>query len=56
VLVGTSWGTHWELEEYSGNLMGILWKLDEKPLGTGGAGQKKRNLSPHPPQNPKGKN
>jgi len=28
------WGTHWELREHIGNLMGTYWKLERNIEGT----------------------
>jgi hypothetical protein len=34
VVLGTSYGTHWEIEEHFGNLTKTVWELDGKTLRT----------------------
>jgi len=34
VILGTSWGTHWEPREHIENLMGTHWELEWNILGT----------------------
>jgi hypothetical protein len=42
VLLGTSYGTHWEIEEHFGNLTKTGWELYGKTLRT----EKKKSTSP----------
>ncbi len=51
VLLGTSYGTHWEIEEHFANLTKTAWELDGKTLRT----LKKKSTTPPAPA-PKEKN
>jgi hypothetical protein len=45
VVLGTSYGTHWEIEEHFGNLTKTVWELDGKTLRT----EKKKSTCPPAP-------
>jgi len=53
VLRRACWGTHWELGEHIGNLMGTNWKLKGNIVRTHWQpGKYEKNSSPNPPPPP----